>query len=95
MNWCGRFIVNGNGSFIVNGNGNFIVNRHGRFILSRQNWRNHVLGGLGVSPILLDVEVGGELGRPFLRSCGVAMQRIGSQGLGNGVGKGVGEKRRR
>ena len=94
MNWCGRFIVNGNGSFIVNGNGNFIVNRHGRFILSRQNWRNRVLGGLGVSPILLDVEVGGELGRPLLRSCGVAMQRIGSQGLGNGVGEGVGEKRR-
>ena len=94
MNRCGRFIRNECGCFIVNGNGGFILNRHGRFILSRQNWRNRVLGGLGVSPILLDVEVGGELGRPLLRSCGVAMQRIRCEGLGNGVGKGVGEKRR-
>lgn len=94
-NECGRFIVNGDGSFIVNGDGRFIVNGQSRFIRNRQNWRNRVLRGLGVPPILLDVEVGGELGRPLLRGRGVAMQRIGRQGLGNGVGEGMGEKRRR
>lgn len=45
--------------------------------------------GLGVSPVLLDVEVGGELGRPLLRAIRLAVQSVRRERLRNGVGKGM------